>query len=52
MFLEGKISFTKIYEINRESLERFSPQEPLTIDNILKYDKIVKNWVLDTYGGN
>lgn len=52
LFLEGKIPFTKIYEINRESLDRFSPQEALNIDNILKYDKIVKKWVLDTYGGN
>ncbi len=49
LFLNNKIEFTKIYEINKESLERFNTNEALTISNILKYDKIVKDWVYETY---
>lgn len=49
LFLNDEIEFTKIYEINKESLERFNTNEALTISNILKYDKIVKDWVYETY---
>ena len=50
LFLEDKIEFTKIYEINKLSLTKYQPKEALTLENILKYDKIVKEWVLKTYG--
>ena len=50
LFLEDKIEYTKIYEINNLSLIKYSPKEALTLENILKYDKIVKEWVLKTYG--
>ena len=49
LFLNDKIEFTKIYEINALSLKRFVVKEALTITNILKYDKIVKDWVYKTY---
>lgn len=49
LFLNDKIEFTKIYEINALSLKRFVVKEALTITNILKYDKIVKDWVYETY---
>ena len=49
LFLNDKIKFTMIYEINKLSLERFTTNEALTISNILKYDKIVKDWVFNTY---
>ncbi len=50
LFLEDKIEYTKIYEINNLSLIKYQPKEALTLENILKYDKIVKEWVLKTYG--
>ncbi|MCR5564684.1 MAG: 1-deoxy-D-xylulose-5-phosphate reductoisomerase, partial [Gammaproteobacteria bacterium] len=50
LFLEDKIEYTKIYEINNLSLVKYQPKEALTLENILKYDKIVKEWVLKTYG--
>ena len=43
------ISVHKIYEINALSLKRFNIKDNLSISNILKYDKIVKDWVYDTY---
>ena len=49
LFLNDEIEFTKIYEINALSIKRFKTNEALTISNILKYDKIVKDWVYETY---
>ncbi len=49
LFLNDEIEFTKIYKINALSLKRFKTNEALTISNILKYDKIVKDWVYETY---
>lgn len=49
LFLSDQIPFTKIYDINALSLEKFKNKDPLTLDNILKYDKMVKEWVNRTY---
>lgn len=49
LFLNDKIKFTDIYKIVDEALSIFNVEEELSIDNIIKYDKIVKDWVYKTY---
>ena len=49
LLLNDKIKFTDIYKIVDEALSIFNVEEELSIDNIIKYDKIVKDWVYKTY---
>jgi len=49
LFLNGEISFTEIYKINNQILEKFRSSEPLTLENILKYDKIIKDFVMHEF---
>ena len=49
LFLNDKISFLDIFKINEDSLNRFGEDVDLTLDNILKYDKIVKEYIYKMY---
>ena len=49
LYLDDKISYSEIYEISRDCLIRFKNNESLSLKNILKYDKIVKDYVKNTY---
>ena len=51
LFLNGKIKFTDIYEINSKYLEEFKNDDITSLENILKYDKIVKETILKRYDG-
>ncbi len=50
LFLNDEIKYTDIYKIVNKALDYFKVDEALSIKNILKYDKIVKDWVIKTYG--
>ena len=49
LFLDSKIKFTDIYRINCDVLEKFKSDKAPTLENILEYDNIVKEYVLRTY---
>jgi len=51
LFLKGQIKFTDIYRINKEVLDSYEVNDLLSVENILKYDKSVKDYVINTYGG-
>ena len=48
LFIEEKISFLKIEEIVLECINKFD-NEPATLENILRADKIVKEFVYNKY---
>ena len=50
LFLDGKIKFTDIYTINKNALEEFVNNDIASLENILKYDNIVKETILKRYG--
>ena len=47
--LENGIEYTEIYRINCDVLEKFKSDKAPTLENILEYDNIVKEYVLRTY---
>lgn len=49
LFLESKIKFTDIYKINCDVFERFKNNEASSLEKILEYDKIVKEYVANNY---
>ena len=49
LFLNGKIGFLKIEEIVLECLNMFSIEVELSLENILKTDNLVKDYVFRTY---
>ena len=51
LFLDGKIKFTDIYTINKNALEEFMNNDIASLENILKYDNIVKETILKRYDG-
>lgn len=50
LFLNGKIGFTDIYEINKKMMIKFKTNKELTIENIKEYDTMVKEYVLNNFG--
>ena len=49
LFLEGKIKFNDIYKLNKKYLDYYKTNESVTLENILKYDKIVKDTILSLF---
>lgn len=49
LFLNSKIKFTDIYRINCDVLEKFKSDKEPSLENILYYDKIIKEYVLRSY---
>ena len=49
LFLQSKIKFTDIFRINCDVLEKFKCCDEPTLENILHYDKIIKEYVLSNY---
>lgn len=49
LFLEGKIKFNDIYKINKKYFDYYKTSEIVTLENILKYDKIVKDTILSLF---
>ncbi len=49
LFLNGKITFLQIEEIVLECLNRYTEEVELSLENILKMDNLVKDYVLITY---
>ena len=49
LFLNGKIKFTDIFKINKDALDEFMNNDSASLENILKYDKIVKETILKRY---
>lgn len=49
LFLDGKIKFTDIYKINKSVLDDFKSVDSRSLENILKYDKIIKDLVKERY---
>jgi len=49
LFLEGKIKFNDIYKLNKKYLDYYKTSEIVTLENILKYDKIVKDTILSLF---
>ncbi len=50
LFLNSKIGFMDIYTINEKMMTKFKTDEKLTLENINKYDKMVKEFVLNNFG--
>ncbi|MCB9498609.1 MAG: 1-deoxy-D-xylulose-5-phosphate reductoisomerase [Bacillales bacterium] len=49
LFLDEKIKYTDIFKINYEMVMRFSSPDVISLENIIKYDKIVKDYVKKYY---
>lgn len=51
LYLEDKITFLDIYKINYEMCMKNDGGNSVTLENILKYDRLIKDLTMHLYGG-